>query len=132
MKFYFCLLQKLTLQATPCDDREMMPNDDPESLSSLDSFCGGPDMFTSNGSFYSKDERQFWCDTCGHGLTDLVSLTQHVAAHIVVCVVVSFVERVKATVPTSLDIYRFTRESGLTVAAFVERVLATVPTSLDI
>ena len=52
-----------------------------ELLASLDSYCGVPDMFTRHGSFYSNDEGQFWCDTCGRGLGDLGSLTQHVSEH---------------------------------------------------
>ncbi|KAH3818154.1 hypothetical protein DPMN_119750 [Dreissena polymorpha] len=74
--------------ANPRVDGDMLTNEtscpNREVSESLDSFSGVPDMFTPNDSFYSKDEGQFWCDTCGHCLSDLVSLTRHVSEHIVI------------------------------------------------
>ncbi|KAH3738388.1 hypothetical protein DPMN_045021 [Dreissena polymorpha] len=61
--------------ANHCGDREIS--------ASNDICCEIPDKLTSHDSFYSKDDGQFWCDTCGRGLQDLISLRQHVAQHIV-------------------------------------------------
>ncbi|KAH3791975.1 hypothetical protein DPMN_145464 [Dreissena polymorpha] len=41
------------------------------------------DLVESHDSFYSKAKEQFWCDLCGRGLRDLISLRRHVADHIV-------------------------------------------------
>ncbi|KAH3726446.1 zinc finger protein 420-like [Dreissena polymorpha] len=72
--------------ASPGVDQDILINEnncgDRDILASIDNYCGFPDMFTSNDSFYSKDEGQFWCDTCGRGLADPGSLTQHVSEHI--------------------------------------------------
>ncbi|KAH3818261.1 hypothetical protein DPMN_119863 [Dreissena polymorpha] len=41
------------------------------------------DMLTYNYIFNSIDKKLFWCDTCGRGMRDLISLKQHIAEHIV-------------------------------------------------
>ncbi|KAH3818195.1 hypothetical protein DPMN_119793 [Dreissena polymorpha] len=41
------------------------------------------DMLTSYYILNSMDKKLFWCDTCGRGMQDLISLKQHVAEHIV-------------------------------------------------
>ncbi|KAH3815265.1 hypothetical protein DPMN_143787 [Dreissena polymorpha] len=71
---------------SPFVEQEELKNEnpcgDPELLTALESMCDSSDMLTSHDSFFSKDEGLLWCDTCGHGLADLGSLTQHVLEHI--------------------------------------------------
>ncbi|KAH3809668.1 hypothetical protein DPMN_138044 [Dreissena polymorpha] len=82
-----CVDKEMLTHTNPNVDREMLTNespcDDREILVSLGSYCKDPGMLTSYDSCYSKDEGKFWCDTCGHGLADLGSLSQHILEHIV-------------------------------------------------
>ncbi|KAH3774030.1 hypothetical protein DPMN_175401 [Dreissena polymorpha] len=84
---YPCADGETLTNANPCADGEMLTNETPcanrELLESLETYCRGSDMLTSNDRFYSKYKGKFWGDTCGHGLADLGSLTQHVSEHIV-------------------------------------------------
>ena len=70
-----------------CIELEVLANvnlcADREKAASRDNYCEISDMLTSNDSIYSNDQEQFWCDLCGSGLKDIISLKQHAAEHIV-------------------------------------------------
>ncbi|KAH3818268.1 hypothetical protein DPMN_119870 [Dreissena polymorpha] len=61
------------MESNVCDNQGISASSDREVT----------DMLTSNDIFKSIDKELFWCDTCGRGMLDLISLRQHVAEHIV-------------------------------------------------
>ena len=61
------------MESNVCDNQGISASSDREVT----------DMLTFNDIFNSIDKELFWCDTCGRGMLDLISLRQHVAEHIV-------------------------------------------------